>query len=218
MNKKYENLRLIAEINIKMDDLTLKGLVRSQVLDGYEEHKAKLWEKEPYKSIVGNYGPAEFYEETEKLNKTLSENEIKQLAEEDFKEFHFLFEREETLKIPVYESMKKDPDFFNHVQKKHPEIFSEYAHKFYKEWEPKLKDCIRNRGPLPKEYQSNKEAIMTYQFWANTFNNHRVYYSTFAQKEQIETMVKHANQLLENLEKPAINHEQQSESSHEMEF
>lgn len=216
--QKYENLRLLSEINIKMDDLTRKGIVRSQVLNGYEEHKAKLWESEPNKNIMGNYASAEFYEETERLNKSLNENEIKQLAEEDFKEFHFLFEKEETLKIPVYESMKKDPDFFNHVQKNHPEIFSEYAHKFYKEWEPKLHDCLKNRQTMPKEYQSNKEAVLTYQWFVNHVINDRVNYTTDAEFLKIEKMVNHANQLLENFEKPALNHELQSESSHEMEL
>ena len=214
----YENVHLLDEVMKKIDDEFDKSIYRCRELNGYDEHLISLDDGMPSlkEARIENFSD-EIYEETLRIKQSLNPSEIKSLAEAYYTKITKLFDQQKTLTRSVHESIKKDSNLFNHVQKNYPEIFSEYAHKFHMEWKPKLHDCLKNKEPLPKEYQSNKEAIMAYQHYVNSLIEYKVY-STFESKEQLDTMVNHATQLLENLEKPAINHELQSESSHEMEL
>lgn len=214
----YENVHLLSEVMKKIDDEFDRSIYRSRELNGYDEHLISLDDgmaslKEARVEIFSD----EFYEETLRLKQSLTLGEIQSLAKADYTKLTKLFDQQKTLTRSVHESIKKDPDLFNHVQKNYPEIFSEYAHKFHMEWKPKLHDCIKNKEMMPKEYQSNKEAIMAYQHHVNSLIEYKVY-STFESKEQLDKMANHATQLLENLEKPALNNELKSESSHEMEL
>ena len=213
----YENVRLLSEVMIKTDEIIDKTIVRSQELKGYDEYMESLGESGSAKDSLGKFGPDELYEETIKLNESLSSNEINALADSNINEFNNLNEKYKALTESVHESMKQDSNFFRHVKENYPEIFSEYEYHIHKEWRPKLETCIKNLELLPKEYHANKEAIMTYQYNINNKIDNKQY-TTFVEKEQLTTLLNHSNQLLGQLEKPTPIHELQSENSHKMEL
>jgi|LSQX01.3.fsa_nt_gb hypothetical protein len=86
-----------------------------------------------------------------------------------------------------------------------------------KELIKELEAYVHNMEPLPNARHNDKEAVMAYQsLIVNKMATQQ--YTTVEEKEKMAALLTHSNQLLGQFDKPALNNELKSESSHEMEL
>lgn len=215
----YENIRLLDDIDRQRSACLNNLNIRAQLLEGYADHlkESIQWNGHDYDPSLDESecsGSHEKYEETIKLT-SLSKEEIKTLAINDVADNQRLNAEYFGLKNEVMAAMRHDINFCAYVKENHIEYFDDFV--FTKEYRPTELDHLVKLEPLPVQYHNDEKALITYKLGLELLDQTKAL-DTPEELIQLSKLTNQVDHLLNQLDKPTLSHERQSESDHDMEL